>query len=226
MKKLLALLLAFALVFSVTACSLFDNPEKDRAAVEETVKGFMDAYTAFEFDKLENFVVNKDDLSEKVAEVNMTAAFDEVMKDLPSEMAPYRQDLQKIFDDTINKVKSGLSYEITGIERSEDGDNYTVSISLTIPDFESIDFNAAFSDVASEAVLTNVLKEMIDSGKVTANTTQQEMIALLMPEVVKLIESAINDIEFEVVTEESKLVVVETDDDAWLIDLENSNFEF
>ncbi|MBR3848398.1 MAG: hypothetical protein IKM21_03805 [Oscillospiraceae bacterium] len=226
MKKFLALLLALTLAFSTVSCSLFANPEKDKAEVEATVKSFMDAYIALNFDGLDQYVVNKEDLAAKLAEVDLTAAFDTAMNDVPAEMEPYRQDLQKIFNDTIEKLKSKFSYTMVDAVRSEDGNEYTVTVDLNVPDSDSANLGDVFSESANREAITGIINEMISSGKITQSTTQDEMLALLMPEVMKLVETTINNLEIDVITHQGTLIVTKADDGKWLIDLEKSEFTF
>ena len=211
MKKFLALLLALTLAFSMVSCSLFADPEKDKADVEATVKSFMDSYIALNFDGLDQYVVNKEDLAAKLAEVDLTAAFDTAMNDVPAEMEPYRQDLQKIFNDTIEKLKSKFSYTVVDAVRSEDGNEYTVTVDLNVPDSDSANLGDVFSESANREAITGILNEMI---------------ALLMPEVMKLVETAINNLEIDVITHQGTLIVTKADDGKWLIDLEKSEFTF
>lgn len=226
MKKFFALFLTLTLAFSMASCSLFANPEKDKSEVENTVKSFMDAYIAFDFEDLSQYVLNKEDLAAKIAEVDLTVAFDDIMKDIPSEMAPYKQDIRKIFDNTIEKLKSNFSYTIVDAVKSESSNEYTVTIDLTVPDSDSADLGAFFSEAAGRETLLGILDGMISSGKITQSTTEQEMLALLMPEVVKLIESAIDDLEVDVITQNTHLTVTQTDGGKWVIDLEKSEFTF
>ncbi len=220
MKKLLSLILALVLVFGVAACSLFGNPEQEAT---ETAESFMDCLVNLEFDELGRYVVDEDALPPEITELDIDAEFKKALGDLPAEMTAYEADFEKIFDAIVNKIKEGLSYEIKSIDRN-DFEGYTITVALTSPDFDTVDFDTVFSDIADEGALSDIILQMTNEGKITASSTEQEIIDLVMPEVIKLMEDAILDIEFDVTTEEEDLVIVKTDDGEWLIDVEKSDF--
>ena len=229
MKKLLALMLALMLVFSMFACSSTgdadgENGKKKSAEDEakETVDAFMSDLVDFKFDGIENYFVNPDSLPESITNLDMNTSLEAAMSTLPPEMSSFRADFEKIFNDVIDKAKADFSYEIKEIKKGEDKDTYVVTVALTMPNLDE-DFESFLGDFLNEEAVTEIAMRLISEGKITASTTEEEMYAVIIPEVVALFEKALDTVEFEVSTSDKDLVVVE-DDGKWLIDAEASDF--
>ena len=223
MKKLLSIVLALVLVLSVASCSLFGGEKDSAASAEKTVESFMDALVDFDFKKLKNYVDDEDALPDEITNFDLEANLEKIIDDMPAELDDYSDDLRSIFNDLIDKIKKEISYEIK--ETTKDEDSYIVTVEVTLPDMDSVNFENLLTDSMDESSLMNILNEMIESGKITENTTEQEMFDLLMPEVFKIMEDAIKDIEFETTTDEKEFVVVKSEDDKWVIDVEESELD-
>lgn len=223
MKKLLSIVLALVLVLSVASCSLFGGEKDSAASAEKTVESFMDALVDFDFKKLKNYIDDEDALPDEIADFDLEANLEKIIDDMPAELDDYSDDLRSIFNDLIDKIKKEISYEIK--ETTKDEDSYIVTVEVTLPDMDSVNFENLLTDSMDESSLMNILNEMIESGKITENTTEQEMFDLLMPEVFKIMEDAIKDIEFETTTDEKEFVVVKSEDDKWVIDVEESELD-
>ncbi len=232
MKKLLALFLALMLAFSVSACSLFGGDKEDskkttkndKEAVEETVNAFMGAFVDFNFAELKNYVVDEKSIPKDLANLDFDDYIDEAMEDFPPELSAYEDDYRGLFDAMIDKVKSEFTYEIEEVEQVGKEDKYEVTIDVTMPDFENIDIADTLEDTFSDDAFATILSDLLASGKITENSTEDEILDLVVDEVIDLCTDTINDLEFKTTTEELDLTVVKTDDGEWLIELEADDF--
>ena len=236
MKKLLAILMAFVLAFSLVACSNAADEETtakedSKNAKEEStevVEAFMDAYLEFDADKMEDCVIDKDDLPESLKmnfDEKVEEAWEETARELPPEMANYESDFENMFISVIERALDEVSYDIVETEK-EDDDEYTVTVEVTLPDVESVDFDEILSskDDEASAVLEEKALEYMESGMITAYSTEEEIMDLLMPHAIEIIEEAFDEIEFEITTEEIEFAV-KLEDDEWLIDAKDSDLD-
>lgn len=219
MKRFLSLALALMLVFSLVACSSDEETtgkkgKNDKDAVEETVTSFMDAYVNLEFDSLKDYVVDENSIPSEFADLNIDAAFNTMMAEMPAEMAPYSDDFKGFFDNIIGKMKEDLTYEIKEIEKLEDEDGYNVTVSVTIPEVDDFDFDS----ILGEDELSTVLSDLLSSGKINENMTEQEMMDVMVDAILNYANNAISNVEFETSTDDMELAVVKADNGEWLIE--------
>lgn len=247
MKKLLSILLAFVLVFSMVACTSGESApdadvdveeadekdtakdtekdveknteEEDRKAVEKTVISFMDAFVNLEFDKLADYCLDDAEIAKDLEGLDIAAAFESMMNELPAEFAPYSDDFEDMLDSLLKKIKADFSYEILEVEKEND-EKYNVTVEYTMSDMESVDIENIIAGSITEDEVVNILMEMIDAGELSLTATEDEMLAAVMPIAVSRMVDAVESVEFEVLTDVLDFVVVKTDDGEWLIDAE------
>lgn len=153
MKKILALLLAFSLVFGMAACSSGPKPE-------DTVKKFFEAMKAFDFETMsaccENGFDAEDMLSEE--EEDMTGLLD-YLKENAKELT-YKIGSSEVKD---GKAKVGVSVEYT---------DTSAVIGEAMSTYIAALFNAMFSEDASEEELEKAFTEGLAAAKETKETTR------------------------------------------------------
>lgn len=215
MKKILSLMLALVLVFSMTACGVGEKENEE--AAKNVVESFLSAVSNLEMDKLKDYVVDEDEIPEEFAEMSI----DKVMSEMPEEMEPYSEDFKKLFGGLFDKVKDKIEYEIKDVTKEED-DKYAVSVELTMPKLDDVDIESVVEENISEEDLTAIAMRLFAEGRITVNSTQQEIMDVLMPDVINALEDVFDGIELETETEEKEFVVVKTEDDKWLIDAKES----
>ncbi len=215
MKKILSLMLALVLVFSMTACGVSEKENEE--AAKNVVESFLSAVSNLEMDKLKDYVVDEDEIPEEFAEMSI----DKVMSEMPEEMEPYSEDFKKLFGGLFDKVKDKIEYEIKDVTKEED-DKYAVSVELTMPKLDDVDIESVVEENISEEDLTAIAMRLFAEGRITVNSTQQEIMDVLMPDVINALEDVFDGIELETETEEKEFVVVKTEDDKWLIDAKES----
>ena len=216
MKKVLSFILVVMMSAMVCSCS---NEEADRMAVENTVKSFMDTLMEFKFDELAKYVVDKDELPEEITGLDLTAVFNEAMDELPAEFEGYVGEFEKIFSGVMDLLKDKVGYEIKAIEKGDDKGKYSVTLDLTVPEVADVDFENILTEGMNEEQLTGMLMEMFEAGTITENTSEQEMMDLIMPKVIEIMNNSIKNMTFESSTEEIEFDVVKENGE-WLIDAE------
>jgi len=228
MKKLLSLILALSLTLSLAACGgkgedkAKDEPNekkevkadkkelKGEDAARDAAENFFDAFCDFDFEEAEKYFDGEIPSDVKGA---YSMALDEMLAGMPAEMSAYKSDFEDIFNDLIEKMKKSVSYKITDVEG--DGDEYIVSVELTMPDMESVDFDSVMSSSMEEELMTLVM-EYAESGKITESMSEDEMMEIIMPELIKIIKNAFNDMDFETTTDSGEITVAEIDGE-WLV---------
>ena len=224
MKKFLALLLAVVCTMSMVACG---GTGKDTSAgAEKVVESFMDAFCDLDMDKVKDYVVDENDIPEEIANLDLSAGIKKIMEEMPSEAEAYASDFEKVFNDLIEKLKKSLSYKIKKTEKAEE--DYIVTVELTVPDpekMESIDMESLFAESLDETALNDMLMKMLAEGKISENSTEQEILDLIMPELIKIVKNVFDSIELETITKDVEIVVVQTEDGKWLVDAQKSNLD-
>jgi len=213
MKKLLAILLVLMVV--MTGCGR--NTEEDMKAVRETVESCFDSLVNFDFEKIKDFFVDENDIPKEISELDVAAEFEKLMGNMPAELEEFSPEFEEMMYYAFDKIKSECSYEITDIVRDK-STRYIVSMNLTLPDVEKVDFEKLITDSFDEQIVTDTLMEMANEGKLTASSSEQEMMALVMPKMVEIIKATIDGIEFETTTESFEFPVKLQDDGRWMFE--------
>ncbi len=228
MKKLLSLLLALVLTFSLAACgggagdkNSKVNDSKEEAT--EVVEGFMDAYIDFDFADLEDYVDDFSDLPEEIQELDFSSALDEIIDEMPDGLSAYRDDWEDVFNRLFDIAKECMDYKITDVNE-ESKDEYIFTVDLTVPDFESVDFDSLVTNAMSEDTMMDLVTMGQASGELSEAPTEEEIMAFLAPTIIQKINDALYDVEFETESQEIELVVVEENNE-WMIDASKSDLD-
>ncbi|MBQ6902028.1 MAG: hypothetical protein IJN71_03355 [Oscillospiraceae bacterium] len=222
MKKffgsIVCLLICVSMVFALCGC---ESAEQREAAVREVTDGYLSAVCELDFIGAAGFTVegesvlegstvkNIDDLREQFSQIVVDSAGEEFLK--------YKEKFAPISDVVIDAMKNSLSYEIASVE--EEGKKYAVSAKITYMD-ENADFVSllGLNEAAATELATNILKSLVESGKFTEKTTEQELMDLmidpLVAEITKRIEAGIKNVG---TTDEEIRLIVEKKDGAWKI---------
>ena len=240
MKKLLMGILALTLALSFTACGEDSKKDSDKEetkqtetkndnkkeadpkdAAEDAVKGFMDAFCEFDFKEMEKYIDGE--LPAEFAEFDFSTIKEETVNSLPEELDAYKDDFGKMFDTAIDKMLATISYDITNVK--EDGDNYVISVDVTMADFNALEEslnNALTSDLSDKIV--EIGEEAMENGDLSDDSTEQEVMDYLIPKAIDMIGDLLEDEikNLERTTEEGEFVVTEVDGE-WLINIEESS---
>ena len=238
MKKLLALLMALCLGLTMfTACGnkeegedtkkeeKAEKEEKEESAEDEAkkvVESFMDAFVEFDMKEAAKYVDDDSFIDELGAE-SKDDMIDVVMDMMGEEVGEYADMFEPLAELIVDKFIDSMSYEITDTEESDD-DEFTFTVELTSADFESVDFEEIFGSVLDQEASEELAMELIENGTITEDMTEEEMLAVVFEEVIKIAEDTIEDLDIETTKEEQEIVVVK-DDDEWIIDAKASELE-
>lgn len=243
MKKLMALLLALVLSFSLVACGkntekddtkeetkATDKAEKDdkKDAEEEATavaEGFMDAFMDLDAREAGKYIDDVDAIEDTIDGLK-DAFLDGMMSELPSEFdeleaigIDVEAKLDELADAVLDKFKDDMSYEI--IDTEKDGDDYIFTVEMTIPSgVEDVDYETEMADLLSEENLTALAEQWKEDGIIDDNTTEEEAAELLIDE---LFSRLVDIIEFTTSSTEAELVVVQDGND-WVVDAKESGF--
>jgi hypothetical protein len=218
MKKLLALMLAVACLFALTSCGGLSEDD-----AREVAEGFLDAFLEMDTEKMLEFVDDKDELPEEFEE-GLGALKENLIDELGDQLGDYEEQLADIIDTLIEKCIAVLEYEITEVKQNDDSYEFTVEITAPGDDFED-SLKSALNNKLNTNAIQQIVTRLMQEGKITATSTQKEISDALMPELLKLIEDVIDDIEIETETTENTLVVYETEDGEVLIDAKKSDLD-
>jgi len=218
-KMVLCMLMAAIMIFSFTACKsdkgadTFGAETDDASASKATVESFMSALCSINFEEAKKYVetsVLEDVPFENLDEVKNQAL--EAM-DFTDEMKPYKDQFIILFDEIINMALEKITYEIG--EGEKQGNNYVYPVKISMPNFSVI------SDVDSklgEEIVGEIGNELLTSGEISTDSSQEEIMAALMPKLFEkltaIIEEMLDETE-KTITEEN--VVVENKNGQWII---------
>lgn len=214
MKKVLSLVLVLVLACGLFAgCGDSDNKEKAIEAAEK----FMDAYVALDADAIKELVVDEDDLPDGIKEFDFDAAMGEL-----GGVEGFEEELKEILDIVIDKAKKKMSYEVEEVE--ENDGVFTVTVKAKVVDEVSEEFQEIVSEELSEEKMMEIAYGLIESGKITESTTEDELLSLILEEAFDLMKKVVSEIDFETREATYKIVVVEKDG-KWLVDAKESDIE-
>lgn len=235
MKKLMALLLALVLSFSLVACGkntekddtkeetkATDKAEKDIEEATAVVEDFMDALMDLDAKKAAKYIDDEDAIPEEFSQYSdaLDDVLEGMMSGLPAEVEAYRDDIESrmkgFMDKVVAKAKDVMDYEITDVEK--DGDNYVFTVSLTAAD----DASDPFADLDIETFLAEKATEWYEDGTITDSSTEEDLFELMIPAMFDYMEEALDDVELETTTNSTELVVVPDGND-WIISADESD---
>lgn len=211
MKKLLCLLLAMVMCFSLVACSSEEGAGSDSAAeAEKALVGFMDALCDFDADAMVDYVVDPDAIPEEIKNVNVET----LMATMPEMLAEYEDDFRDVFTALVEKFTSGIKYEIKDSEEVDEGYAFTLDVSM--PEGNPAD---SLQDLFTEETLTELVMEKVSSGEIALDSSEEEIMAAVMPALFDMMNKEIESMEFEIETTEKEIIVSEVDGE-WLVDID------
>ncbi len=211
MKKLLCLLLAMVMCFSLVACSSEEGAGSDSAEeAEKAFTGFMDALCAFDAEAMADYVVDPDAIPEEIKNVNVEA----MMATMPEMMAAYEEDLRGVYTALLEKYTAAVSYEKKDSEETDDG--YVFTVDMSMPKEDPAD---SLQNSLTEEAFTELLVEKVTAGELSLDATEEEAMAVIMPAFFDMMNKEIESMEFEIETTEKEIIVSEVDGE-WLVDID------
>lgn len=211
MKKLLSLLLVLVCTISLVSC----GGTNDEAA-RETVIAFMDAIADLDAETAEKYVDDASALPTEFKNLDLS----KLMEGMPSDLGDYTDDFETLFSGLMDKVKKEISYEIKESKKTDDG--FVFTLDVTFPDFETTNIDTLLEEQLDEESMQTLLMDMFTSGEITADSTETDIMNLIMPKMLDMLKTAFDKIEITTKTNESVFVVTKTDGQ-WLINTEKSN---
>lgn len=201
MKKILAIILMLVRVFSVTACGSISADE-----AEATVKTFLDGVTNLDADMIKTAI---DDPAKAGEFAEFDTKLDELKSTMPETTKPYEENINKLFDAVVEKVKSEMSYTIK--ETRVEGDKAIVTVDVVMPDFDKFDGAALLSGITDQSAIATLMQKLLLEGKITQSMSQEDMMALLIPALIDSAAESIDSVELESTTKTVDLTVYEKD---------------
>ena len=201
MKKILAIILMLVCVFSVTACGSISADE-----AEATVKTFLDGVTNLDADMIKTAI---DDPAKAGEFAEFYTKLDELESTMPEMLKPYEENINKLFDAVVEKVKSEMSYTIK--ETRVEGDKAIVTVDVVMPDFDKFDGAALFSGITDQSAIATLTQKLLLEGKITQSMSREDMMTLLIPALIDSAAESIDSVEFESTTKTVDLTVYEKD---------------
>lgn len=222
MKKIVSVLTGIALLASLTACGgnggSGSKLSSKACPAEKTVDGFMQALVTYEWDDLEDYTSGSDVSGE------FTDGLDEITEGLES-LAGMGIDADKI-DEVMKKVMGTLEYKI--VKCDEDDESAEVLVEVSVPDFDSIDFEdedvlmemlgVSDEEELLEKYTGKSMDELSDIDEDEAEELMEDMISKMVDD---MADGMVDMVENTDKLEEQVTFVVEVEDGEWLIqDLE------
>lgn len=212
-KKSFCLVLAFCLALAFAGCG--DNAQ-DATEAKTTVTAFMDALVDLDMPEAAKYVDDPALIDSLGLNDISGMALEEAIKQNPG-LAPYKEKFMPIVEKSIEKAKQVTSYQILSEEKVADG--YVYKVSLTAPEDSTAaeeQLKKSMEEYSTEEGAMKLITELLSSGKITMDSTQDEIInATFDIMVVKIIE-ALDNITFETKTEEIAVSVSKTGD-KWVV---------
>ena len=208
MKKVLSLLLAIACAFSITACGGKSGEKEARAALENYLSALLklDGNAASQY--IDHLPENFDDIT-----------LDSFMGSMPDMLHPYESELKTMYDVLIGRVTEKTAFEIKNVEGK--GEEYTYTVTINTPDFESLDIEAVLTDSINQDAITDIVLDAFHSGKLGVNSSEKEILDVVMPIVIEHANEAIADMSLDFNEEDEKFVVT-LQNGKWLVNAEKS----
>lgn len=220
MKKLLALMLAVACLFALTSCGGLSEDD-----AREVAEKFMNAYMEMDADTIKKLADDKDELPEEILDFKgWDAEKEEIMENLPAELSGYTKDMEKIVDTVIDKALDAMDYKITKVKEVEGGFEVSVEINA-INGAMGDSFGEILTDSMDQSAMMQLVTKLMQEGKISVTSSQEDMMKVLMPEIIKIIGDAVEKIEFEIETKDVVLFVYENEDGEILINVDKSSLD-
>lgn len=213
MKKFLSVILSLIMLVSLVACL----PQSDEAKAKAAVNDFLGAITTFNLDEAENYVSDPSVIPEEIRGFDV----DSIMETLPAEFEPYADDFEDLINSMIDKFSEMFSYEIT--EVTPDENNYIVTVKIKYPDFENSNFEAIVDEMLTGEDYQALISELLGSGEIDLTSTQEEVIDALLPRLISMLQTAVDNLEITAIETEGYLAVTNVNG-RWLIDASLSEF--
>jgi hypothetical protein len=212
--------------YKVDIKSILKAVDMTEAGARETVQEYLNLVEEMDFVKSVEFLANADEIRAKIPNVTYGEIAADVVantltqaNDVPAEVKDtVKESLIPLLDDVLKAFAEKTECEITDVKETENG--YTYTVSITMPDEESMknygkEINAGDLTVAA----TNAL---VLSGKITPASTETEIMALVLPEVLKniipVLKECIIKADSKTTTQE---ITVELLNNKWKITAEN-----
>ncbi len=215
LRKILCLMLALVCVLAFAGCG---GGQNDEQAATDTVESFMDALMDLDIEEMKEYVTDEDDLDfGKFEEITAEALLDEITAGEP-QMAAFADDFEPICEKMIDMIKDNLSYEITEVEK--DGKNFVFAVEIEVPDFDGMSSNLNRS--MNSIDINSIAQELLTSGKITATSSQQDIMNAIMPKIISVMDDALDNVKVTTDTEDCEVIVVKEGKE-WLIDATESD---
>ncbi len=238
LKTILIVMLVSALALTVTSCGNkedksssqsdegnFKKDKKDsKEMAEDTVDGFMQALCVFDIKEMSSYTLDPDAVKEEIGFDDLkTYVTEEIYAGSTDEEIKMMESfVDTIIDAYLEAIYDTMSYKITSSKKG--GKDYVITTDFTFLDFELAQENLESTmNTEMASASAEVTNELIADGKITATTTEEEMIKIVFDAIaekmVPIIEKSI--LEAPRTTGENTFLVTEKDG-IWYIDTDKS----
>lgn len=193
LKNILCILLCLSTLFAFAGCETAADRE---AAARTAADNFLSALCALDMQTASTYTVEGEaflaDLEFKDIEGVKTILKNAMLEGAGTEFSPYADKFNPLIDLVTEGLKNSFSYEITSA--TIDGDGYLVSGTLKHLDFDA-DMEEVFNidETTLNGILTRVATTVMESGQLTAQTSQEEMLAMMIDPLVAELSPIISE---------------------------------
>lgn len=192
LKAFLCAMMVVVMMLSMVACNGGNNAattengaaaENDAAGKEESekvVKEFMDAAMELDFKKASKYVVDGSD--KELPFESKDDYIDEMVKTMPFP-AEYEKDVRKFAEKVFDASIDCESYDIADSEKKDGEFVYTITLKTKDED----DLNEK-TEKKTTTALSELVEELKESGEVTEEMSQEEIIEIIAPKTIELLE--------------------------------------
>ena len=192
------------------------------AGARETVQAFIDAAEDMDFFKALDYMKNGEEIRATLPEGTyaeiMAGALTEIITQgtgaLTGVDAPLKETLPGLLGDILEAYATKLECTITDVKETANG--YTYTVSITMPDEESL--NKFSTDIDVNAISTEIATKLALEGKISPTATEGEVMAIMLPMVMEEVLPLMKDIVYKADTKtETEEITVEQIDGKWKI---------
>ncbi len=218
LKTVLCMLLCISTLFAFAGCETAASRE---AAARAAAENFLDAICKLDMQTAAAYTTDSEaflaTVEFKNAEDVKNLFTDAMLEGAGAEFSPYTEKFMPLIDNVLNGLLGTFDYEITSA--TVDGDGYLVSGTLTHMDFDT-DVEALINtdEATMNDILSRVATKVMESGQITAQTTETELMAMMIEPLVEELIPLVADAMAKIPSVQEDITLkVEKKDGAWLV---------
>ena len=244
MKKMFGIMLVTAMIVSFTACGGSDidkfNEQLPQADVmetkvaqatpeelaTETAEKAMSAFCEMDLEGMMK-VFDTEESAEELPFKNKEDLYDMFMETMAEDgdISGFEDMIKPLAESVVDAFLNSINYEIKDV--AELDGSYIFKIAFSSINFDNLpDFEAVLSTPEIESKVEELAIDLFEKGDITEDMSEDEMMKVMMPDIVDLIEEAvIGSIEDMTPVDAEGTLVVYEKDGKWLVNDEKSDFD-